>query len=135
MSKVFIDTSAFLALLNKNDKFHLNAKDIRNKLVGEKYLFITTEQIVIEVANSFSKLRFRSAAVKLINLLINSADVEIVWTNEEIFTKAFDLYNKVKDKEWGLTDCISFIVMKNEKIKDAFTTDFHFDQAGFNKLI
>lgn len=135
MDKIFVDTAAFLALINKSDRFHQNAKSVRDKLSKEKVLFVTTDQVIIEVANSLSKLKFRNAVVQLIDSIINSTDIEIVWTDKDIFDKAFDFYKKVIDKEWGLTDCISFVVMKDKNIKNAFTTDFHFEQAGFVKLL
>lgn len=135
MDKIFVDTAAFLALINKSDRFHQNAKSVRDELSKEKVLFVTTDQVIIEVANGLSKLKFRNAVVQLIDSIINSTDIEIVWTDKDIFNKAFDFYKKAIDKEWGLTDCISFVVMKDKNIKNAFTTDFHFEQAGFVKLL
>ncbi len=45
------------------------------------------------------------------------------------------LYSQRPDKDWGLTDCISFAVMTQEGITQAFTSDRHFEQAGFTKLL
>ena len=46
-----------------------------------------------------------------------------------------NLYEQRLDKDWGLTDCISFVVMQREQIQEAFTSDKHFEQAGFIRLL
>ena len=135
MSKVFIDTAAWLALINKDDRFHQKAKDVRDRLIAEKREFITTSQVTIEVANSLSKPRFRQAAVKLIESINQSPDIRIIYITRRPYDKAWDVYKSRSDKEWSLTDCLSFIVMGEEGVKEAFTTDQHFEQAGFVKLL
>ncbi|KAF5428591.1 hypothetical protein C5S39_11130 [Candidatus Methanophagaceae archaeon] len=49
--------------------------------------------------------------------------------------RAIDFYRDREDKEWGLTDCISFIVMGDQGLTDALTADEHFEQAGFRALL
>ena len=61
--------------------------------------------------------------------------VEIVPTSEELYQRAFQLYQSRADKEWGLTDCVSFVVMQDRGLSDALTTDKHFEQAGFRALL
>jgi len=53
----------------------------------------------------------------------------------KLFTKAVKFYSERMDKEWSLTDCISFVVMKERKLTTALTTDHHFEQAGFRALL
>lgn len=65
----------------------------------------------------------------------NDDDVEILSVDSELFSKALKFYSSRIDKEWGLTDCISFVVMKDRKLKDALTSDHHFEQAGFQALL
>jgi len=135
MSKVFIDTAAWLALINKDDRFHQKAKDVRDRLVAEKHSFLTTSQVIIEVANSLSRPRFREAAAKLIESINQSPDIRIIYITKRLYDKAWDMYKSRSDKEWSLTDCMSFIVMEEEGVEEAFTTDQHFEQAGFVKLL
>jgi predicted nucleic acid-binding protein len=59
----------------------------------------------------------------------------IVPLSEDLYARAFRLYRERADKEWGLTDCVSFVVMQDRKISEALTTDEHFQQAGFCALL
>lgn len=70
---VFVDTAAWLALLNKSDALHEKAKRIRNKLVKERRQFLLTDYIVVEIANALSRVPFRQAAVQMISLIQCSA--------------------------------------------------------------
>lgn len=55
--------------------------------------------------------------------------------NVEIFERGVELYHSRLDKQWSLTDCISFVVMSEEGIAEALTGDHHFEQAGFVALL
>ena len=135
MKFIFIDTSAWLALVNKSDKFHEMAKSVRNNLIKQNIKFILTDYIIAEIGNCLSRIPFRETAIKLIDSIKESENIEIIKIDEKIFDKAWDLYSSRKDKEWGFTDCTSFIVMKEKNIIKAFSTDHHFEQAGFKILL
>ncbi len=62
-------------------------------------------------------------------------NIEVVPLSEEMFEKAFELFWDRRDKEWGLTDCLSFVVMHDRGIAEALTADRHFRQAGFRTLL
>lgn len=135
MNKIFIDTAAWLALVNKSDEFHERAKAVREDLFKKEAEFVTTNQIVIEVSNSLSKARFRESAIKLIDSIGESKDITVVWIDEGIYAHGWEKYKSKSDKEWSFTDCMSFVIMEEERIQEAFTTDHHFEQAGFIKLL
>jgi predicted nucleic acid-binding protein len=61
--------------------------------------------------------------------------VKIVQLTRQLFDQAFAEYKKNQDKEWGLIDCVSFVVMRQEGIQQALTFDHHFEQAGFQALL
>jgi predicted nucleic acid-binding protein len=61
--------------------------------------------------------------------------VEIVSLSENLYRQAFRLYRQRQDKEWGLVDCLSFVVMIERGVKAALTSDVHFQQAGFQVLL
>jgi predicted nucleic acid-binding protein len=55
--------------------------------------------------------------------------------SSSLVADGWHLYASRSDKEWSLTDCISIVIMQREKIEQAFTSDHHFAQAGFTKLL
>jgi len=77
----------------------------------------------------------RPAFLRLMEVLRSAPDVTIIPPNDELFSRGIELYAERLDKEWSLTDCISFVVMTDEGIADALTGDRHFEQAGFNGLL
>jgi len=67
--------------------------------------------------------------------LQGDANVEIVPLARPLIERAMKLYSERPDKEWGLTDCASFVVMEDRGIREALTADEHFQQAGFRALL
>ena len=132
---VFVDTSAWLALINDSDADQKKAKAVRDKLLQGKKRFFVTDYIIVEIANSLCKVRWRSKAVELINSIRETDLIEVVEIDKELSEEAWNMYSTRTDKEWSLTDCTSFVVMKKYGIRDAFTIDHHFEQAGFEVLI
>jgi predicted nucleic acid-binding protein len=68
-----------------------------------------------------SKLKYRQAAVELLQSLEDDPTVEVVPLTEELYERAVQLYGGRADKEWGLTDCVSFIVMQERGLTEALT--------------
>ena len=96
---------------------------------------VTTRAILLEIGNALSKQRYRRAAVLLLDSLEIDPRVEIIPLSEQLYARASKLYRERPDKEWTLTDCMSFIVMEDREISEALTTDEHFHQAGFHVLM
>jgi predicted nucleic acid-binding protein len=135
MNKVFLDTSYAVALSATTDENHARAVELADELETSGTHFITTRAILLEIGNALSKVRHRSAAVKLLTALENDPKVEIVAASDELYRRAFETYRDRVDKEWGLIDCMSFVVMNDEGITDALTADHDFRQAGFSVLL
>jgi hypothetical protein len=133
--KVFMDTSAWIALINDSDALHKQAIEIIEQLYRQNCSLITTEFIILEVANELRNPTYRNRVVKYINDLKNKSNIRIIPANTEFLQTGWSLYSTREDKEWSLTDCISFVVMQENSITEAFTSDHHFEQAGFIKLI
>jgi uncharacterized protein len=129
---VFLDTSYVLALLNTKDELHLSAKNIAEQILRP---IITTEAVLTEIANSLSKIQWRSLAVETIEDFRNDPETEVIPVSSDLFSSALELYANRMDKEWSLTDCISFVVMKVHQLTEALTSDHHFEQAGFKLLL
>lgn len=96
---------------------------------------MTTQAILLEIGNALSKQRYRAAAIQLLESLETDPSVEVVLLTNSLYRSAFNLFKQREDKEWGLVDCISFIVMQDRGITDALTADTHFQQAGFRALL
>ena len=133
--KVFVDTSAWLALVNKSDTIHQKARKVRDDLLKDNIEFVVTNYVMVEIANALCRVPYRETAVKLINFIEMTANIKIVEIDKRIFKEAWRVYSTYLDKDWSLTDCTSFEVMRERRITEAFTTDKHFEQAGFNILI
>jgi len=129
---LFLDTSYILALLNTKDELHLAAKNLAEQVLTP---LITTEAVLTEIGNSLSKLQWRSLAVETIEDLRKDTETEIIPVSSSLFSSALELYANRIDKEWGITDCISFVVMNSHQLTDALTSDHHFEQAGFKILL
>jgi len=133
LNRFFMDTAYVLALLNQNDKFHEQAKAIFPKIRIADEVCIT-ETVVIEIGNSLARSN-RSLAVSFIESLYSTHNVNVLPVDSVLLHSAIDFYHKRNDKEWGLTDCISFIVMEEQGLQNALTSDEHFQQAGFRALL
>lgn len=131
----FLDTAFAIALISPNDTFHEKAMELANLVEKTGSHLVTTRAIVIEIGNALAKQSLRKSAVALIDSMARDETVTIVSVSDEIYNEAFKLFRARLDKEWGLTDCISFVVMKQRKITKALTTDQHFQQAGFVALM
>ena len=135
MNKVFLDTSYAVALSAPGDENHIRAAELADELEASGSRFITTRAILLEIGNALSKVRHRSAAIRLLTALENDPNVVIVPASDELYRRALEIYSDRVDKEWGLIDCMSFIVMKDEGLSEALTADNHFRQAGFRVLL
>lgn len=91
--------------------------------------------MVLEVGSALSRRRYRAEAVRLIDALRAGPRVEIVPLSDDLLDRALTLYGDRPDKEWGLVDCASFVVMTDRGMVNALTADDHFRQAGFIPLL
>ncbi len=126
----FLDTAFIQALLNQQDQYHQVAQLFLPRLQKATQVWIT-EAILVEVGNALSRYR-RQAAVGFIKRCYQMANMQVVSVDTSLLHQALELYEARPDKDWGLTDCISFVVMKQQQ---AITTDHHFVQAGYRALM
>lgn len=133
MKVVFADTGYWEALLNPRDQLHDKAIMISQKLGSVRLL--TTEMVLDELLAALSRLPVRAFATKGVEAICASPNVEVVPQTSIQFREAFNAYRKVKDKEWSLTDCASFNLMRARGITEALAHDRHFQQAGFVALL
>jgi uncharacterized protein len=133
IDRLFLDTAFIQALLNPRDDFHDRAKNLFPRVRSANKVWIT-EAVLVEVGNALSAFN-RTGAVKFIQLCYSTENIQVVSISTELMMQALSLYNSRSDKLWGLTDCISFVVMQQHNLIDAMTSDRHFVQAGFHALM
>jgi hypothetical protein len=132
---VFLDTAYAIALASTTDALHQQALALADELEASGTRLVTTWAVLLEIGNALSRVQFRQAALELLSSLQSDPSVEIVPLGGPILEEAVKLYSDRPDKEWGLTDCVSFVVMEARGIRDALTADEHFQQAGFRALL
>jgi uncharacterized protein len=131
--RLLLDTVFIEALLNKRDQYHEQARALfpRVKVASEVWV---TEAVLTEVGNALSSVD-RKAAVQFTRQCYQIVNMRVVSIDTSRFTRALQLYESRPDKTWGLTDCISFVVMQEQGLRDAVTADQHFVQAGYRALM
>jgi predicted nucleic acid-binding protein len=131
--RLFLDTAFIQALLNPRDDYHQQARQLfpRIRVASEVWI---TEAILVEVGNALSALN-RNGAVQFIQGCYSTDNIKVVNVDTTLLMQAIALYQARADKSWGLTDCISFIVMRQQNLTDSVTSDRHFLQAGFRILM
>jgi predicted nucleic acid-binding protein len=132
MKQVFGDAVYFIALANPKDEYHRQAVALSQRVPGS---LLTTEWVLTEVGDAMSQPENRRGFHRLLELLRTRSEVEIVPASSAWFQRGCELHVRRTDKEWSLTDCISFVVMHERRLIDALTSDHHFEQAGFRILL
>lgn len=132
---VFVDTAYVMALLNTRDQWHAAAIAWERRMRRERRRLITTEFVLVEIADGLASVRFRRQAARAIAALQDSPFVEVIPASTALLRAALRLFEQRPDKDWGLTDCSSFVAMQERSLVQALTTDVHFEQAGFLALL
>jgi predicted nucleic acid-binding protein len=132
VSEIFADSFFFIALLTPSDQHHAAAVEAASRLAAP---LVTTEPVLIELADALSAPTHRSRVAAFCAGLVDDPGIRIVPLDSALFGRALDLYSRRADKEWSLTDCLSFVVMSDRGITEAMTGDHHFVQAGFVALL
>lgn len=132
---VFMDSAGFLALWDAGDEHHAAAVRVQGELVRKRRRFLTTEYVVDETVTLLLVRHSHAAAVDFLDTIERSEALRLEWIGPDRFHAAGALFRRHTDKEWSFTDCVSFAAMRELQVRDAFTTDHHFKQAGFVPLL
>jgi len=128
----FVDAGYWIAWLNSSDAWHARARGIAS---GLRRRLVTTEAVLLEVGNAFARPPWRPRATPFLAAIRANPNISIVPVDADLARRALQLYSARPDKEWGLTDCVSFVVMQERGITEALAADHHFEQAGFRALL
>jgi hypothetical protein len=131
---VFVDTSAWYALIDRRDTAHAATADLVRRLITGGGRLVSTDYVLDE-ACTLAKVRSGStAALRLLDLVEQTAALDLEWIGPDQFDRARALFRKYHDQAFSFTDCASFAVMRERRITEAVTTDDHFRVAGFQLL-
>ena len=127
--KIFIDTSAFYALMDSSDQYHHQAGKFWHALLDKGILLKTSNYITVEtVALLQNRLGFEAADLWYRDVL---GVVDVLWIEESAHQMAYELWLSLGRRKLSLVDCVSFITMRSHKIETIFGFDRHFEEQGF----
>ena len=129
--KVFVDTSAWAAYYDPDDRWHAAARDAIRRSVHARVTFVTTDYVLDETLTLLLMHAGRRAALQFGEAVQQSPNVNLVHVDPALWDRAWQMFCRYDDKLWAFTDCTSFIVMQQRGLQRAFSFDRHFEQAGF----
>ena len=133
--KVFADTSALYAFVDKNDANHVVAREAVTRLARAGGRIVATDYTITEAINLANARGGAAVAIRVLDLIEQSAGIRVEWIGVDRFDAAKAFFRKHSDHGYSFTDCTSFVVMRELRLTEALTTDHHFVEAGFRSLI
>lgn len=129
---IFVDSSAWIALADSNDRDHARVRDVARRISrGEFGKQVTTNYVLAETVTILRRRLGTATAASFARGIDSSHEIETFWLEKVHHLEAVGLMSEYEDKDWSLTDCTSFIVMRALEMKSAFALDQDFIQAGF----
>ncbi|MBF2079074.1 MAG: type II toxin-antitoxin system VapC family toxin [Synechococcales cyanobacterium T60_A2020_003] len=137
MTKLFVDTSRWASFFDSREPTHRQAAQILTTAYQNQHTIVTSNYILTELVSLLhSPLRIpRSKLFTIIDTIKATPYLDIIHIDLATDADAWNLCKSRSDRAWSLVDCSSFILMQRQNIQAALTTDRHFDQAGFIRLL
>jgi predicted nucleic acid-binding protein len=129
---IFIDTAAFLAVLNANDRFHQPARGVWSDIVNSDSGLFSSNYIILETS-ALLQHRFGIESLRLFEGELLPV-VEIAWIDEVIHKQGMSALLAANRRDLSLVDCTSFELMRQKGIGRVFTFDRHFNEQGFEVI-
>ena len=104
-------------------------------LIADGAVLVVHWGILLEIGDGYARLGRRHKGMEILSRLVDEPGYAVVPISDALLSAARDLYGQRPDKEWGLTDCVSFTLMRERNITQAVTADQHFVQTGFLALL
>jgi len=130
--RLFADTSFYVAVVSQRDALHDRAMDAMKEFQGR---IVTTEYVLVEVGNWLAATGERPTFVLLNQKAHSDPKTLVIAADRGLYDAGVNLYASRLDKQWSVTDCISFVVMRQYRLTEALTADRHFQQAGFKAVL
>jgi predicted nucleic acid-binding protein len=133
--EVFVDSSGLYALVDRQDFFHAAAEQCVRRLLAAGVEMVLTDYILDEACTLAKARAGGDAALRLLDIVERSRALQMYWIGIERFEAAKAFFRRHADHGYSFTDCTSFVLMRELRIRDALTTDRHFVEAGFRALL
>jgi len=133
ISKVFVDTSAFVSLWDDKDSNRIKAINLQVKLEKLGVEIYTSSDVIGETLTVISKKIGKKQAIEFADRIFKSG-VCMIFIDRFLHLETIEFFKKIKSKNISYTDCSSIIAMKNNKIQTAFSFDEHFKNMGVKLL-
>jgi len=133
--KIFIDTAAFIALVDATDKNHHPAERCYREIVQSRNSLVSSNFVICETLNYLRTRISYKVSVGFRESVYKSDILEIIYISMDTEEEAYKIFKKYKDKDFSFTDCTSFALMERRKIKKVFSFDHHFIQYGSFQMI
>ena len=114
---------------------HDRANRLLDQIQNGDVRLVTTSAVLLELGAALSRVAHRVGAMPIIRELQADARIEIINVGGKLLEQGLALFERRHNKEWSLTDCVSFEVMAQFDLSHALTADAHFEQAGFVALL
>ena len=134
MKGLFVDTAGWMACADEADPGHQRSVQARDAWLEAGGVLVTSDYVVDETLTLIRKRLGLASAELWWEQVDGSARLRWEWVGPARAEKARDLFFRYRDKDYSFTDCTSFVVMKELKLKQALTTDRHFAQMGFQTV-
>jgi predicted nucleic acid-binding protein len=122
-------------LSSKRDQYHQSAVVWHQFVIRTRSTIVTSEAVLLEWLNAMSDVSTRRVAAESCIRVRSDSRITVVAMQAEVLASAIELYRARTDKDWSLTDCMSFVIMGTRGIVDALTTDHHYKQAGMGAVM
>jgi predicted nucleic acid-binding protein len=129
--EVFIDAGAWIAVINQRDEFHVAAAAVYARLLREKRPLLTTNLVIAEAHAMLRRHTGYQPAIGLLDSIRQSSRLTKVYADATLEAEADKILRRYADQDFSLTDAVSFAVMQQLGITEAFAFDSHFVTAGF----
>ena len=134
LDDIFVDTSAWVALADKDDSHHRDAASSYPSIFKNHRSLVTSNLIIAETYILLLKELRHKAAIEFLERIKASPRILRIYSNENVETEAEGILAKFEDQDFSYTDAVSFVMMKRQKIRKAFCFDKHFVTAGFTNI-
>jgi uncharacterized protein len=132
IEKIYVDTSAFYALLDRSDQYHEQAKEQWPSLLEDHIALMTSNYVVSETISLLQhRLGFEAALIWHKDIM---GIVEIAWTDASTHRKAIELWLNLCRHRLSLCDCTSYIIMRQHRIEKVFSFKKSYADQGFALL-